>query len=152
MFKVRGSFQVAVPITIRSVDCEFEEILEKAADLIDRHVRIHNHIVKEHLTPGNLIKEQSSITEWDLIDNGDIDDGYTIEINAIIPLEVEDLKIKSEQEEQILDKLKELLDTHLCVRDYVYSDLIDVGSVNAISSIEYRTEENTLDSELSMGR
>ncbi|MGD1527120.1 hypothetical protein [Vibrio harveyi] len=133
---VNGNVQVSAPITFKGLNCEFEDFLNQASDLFNEHVKIQNYIVKDHLCLSEMKPELSSLTDWTLVEEGTIEDGYQIEVNAIFNVSLDKLKVKDESLQSVNSKVKELLNHHMYVSDRTYSPLIDVGEVSGIENID----------------
>ncbi|MCX8796176.1 hypothetical protein [Vibrio parahaemolyticus] len=134
--KFSGEYKIALPVCVKGLDKDkFAEILDRTSEIVDTMVRVRHPIMKDHITLSNVVREESTFEIIDEINEGGSEDGYHVRLNAIIPVEIKDVKCNGDKTADILAKVLEVVNMNVTCNDYVYRDLIDIEEANGIQEI-----------------
>ncbi len=134
--KFSGKFEVGFQISMVGINEDFDQLMNVAVDRIDKYVTVRNLIAKDIITISNMDKLKSSLTNWDLRSEEDGHNGWQIDVNAIIEVNVDGMKCKGDTDKDMLDKVSSMLEKYAGVFDYTYKELIDVERVVGVEAIE----------------
>ncbi|MEZ8293487.1 hypothetical protein AB6D11_06490 [Vibrio splendidus] len=148
---VSGHLVISLQVDVIGIDesIEDEAINEKALELVDEYMTIGDYTYKNYFSIGLLDQDATDVDYEDLRENGDVEDGHAVKVNAVFPVTVESLRCTGDTEEQVQCRIKELLDKYIGVFDYTYQNYISVGVIKSVDDVELDITTLSLESEKS---